>query len=38
MTGLDALTTRRPELAAAAAVIAANNPGVRVPDDERQEA
>jgi hypothetical protein len=35
MTGLDALTTRRPELAAAAERIAEACPGLRVSDDER---
>lgn len=34
-TGLDALTERRPELAAAAEAIAAVNPGLRVPEAPR---
>ena len=36
-TGLDALTERRPELAAAAEAIAAANPGLRVPERPEQE-
>lgn len=35
--GLDALTTRRPELAAAAEAIAAANPGLRGPDEPERE-